>query len=103
MGNRLSWYWMLLAVISLLLVITAAPLAHADEPRWSVGRSTATQLPQDIWISGNGNNATGWRGGGSVCLGVLAQGFPDGQHATLLTDVVEGGVLGIDGTPVEPG
>jgi hypothetical protein len=74
-----------------------------DELRWSVVLSTAPGNPQDVWIAATGNNEVGWRGGGSICLGPLAQGFEPGDHATIQTDVVEAGIIGVDGTPVEPG
>jgi hypothetical protein len=75
----------------------------STEPRWSVVLSTAPHAPQDVWFTGTGNNADGWRGGGCLCIGPLAQGLGPGDHVTFLIDVVEGGVFGVDGTPVAPG
>jgi hypothetical protein len=81
-------------------------------PGWSLVISTAPQLPQDVWFSGSGSNDEGWRTGGSVCLGVLAnadgpndpQGvFAPGDHAMLLPTIVEAGLFGIDGAPVPAG
>lgn len=68
--------------------------------RWSFTIQGAAKLPQDVWVSALGSNTTGWQSGGSICLGVLAQGFEPGQSITILTDVVEAGILGVDGQPV---
>jgi hypothetical protein len=65
--------------------------------------STTPGLPQDVWFAGQGSNATAWKGGGVVCLGHLAQGFPVGLHATIKVDVVQAGIIGPDGFPVDPG
>ncbi|MEZ4298787.1 MAG: hypothetical protein R3B70_27800 [Polyangiaceae bacterium] len=90
----------------------AAAVAPASGDDWTVVVTTAPGLPQDVWMTGHGSNEEGWSGGGSVCLGVLANdlgptdpvpSFLPGEHATLLTDVVEAGVFGEDGTPVPPG
>ncbi len=89
-----------------LAIVAAANVGLADPPvqkRWSVVLTTAAGLPQDVWIAGHGNNTEGWTGGGSICLGVLAQGIDVGQHVLLVTDVIEAGVVGEDGAPVEPG
>jgi hypothetical protein len=72
-------------------------------PVWSVVIQTAPGLPQDVWVTGHGNNQDGWTGGGCLCLGPLAQGAGVTMHATVLTDVVWGGVYGVDGTPVAAG
>jgi len=97
------------ALLALAVVLTA-PLARTissaappTEPRWSIALTTAPHHPQDVWFTATGNNADGWQGGGCLCLGPLAQGLGPGDHATILIDVVEAGVFGIDGTPVEPG
>lgn len=90
----------------------AAQAVAPDRSDWTLVLSTAPRQPQDVWLAAHGNNTDGWNSGGSVCLGVLAndQGpndpvpaFEPGDHATLLTDVVEAGVFGVDGTPVPPG
>ena len=102
-----------LAAVGVVLVLPAliqlSP-ARADgsggpsaEPRWSVVLTTADHAPQDVWFTATGNNADGWRGGGCLCIGPLAQGLGPGDHVTFLIDVVEGGVFGVDGTPVDPG
>jgi hypothetical protein len=75
----------------------------ATEPRWSLVVTTAPHAPQDVWFTATGNNTDGWNGGGCLCLGGLAQGLGPGDHATILIDVIEGGVFGVDGTPVPPG
>jgi hypothetical protein len=93
----------LLALTGACLAVGALPASAASTDRWSIVISTARQLPQDVWIAANGNNTVGWRGGGVVCLGPLAQGFAPGDHATIQERVVAAGVLGIDGTPVPPG
>lgn len=92
------------------LVLASAALfagpAVADpptEPRWSVVLSTAPHHPQDVWFTATGNNVDGWHSGGCICIGPLAQGLGPGDHATALIDIVEGGVVGIDGLPVPPG
>ena len=90
---------LLAAFAGLARVSAGAPTA----PVWSIVIQTAPQLPQDGWITGHGNNQDGWTGGGSLCLGPLAQGAGVTMHATVLTDVVWGGVYGLDGTPVPAG
>src|SRR5262249_33830762 len=45
----------------------------------------------------------GWHGGGVMVLGHLSQLFDSGQRAILEANIVEGGLIGIDGTPVQPG
>ena len=97
------WIWLRdLALAFVVLTMLSAP-ATADQPtalRWSVEVSTAPHLPQDVWFAGMGNNSRGWQGGGSICLNSLTQGFQGGEQATLLLDVVEGGIFGVDGSPV---
>src|SRR5262245_59336960 len=88
-----------LAVAALALPLTAA-VAYA---RWHVVVSTSPRIPQDVWFAGKGDNTDGWTSGGSICLNQLAQGFPNGEQVTLLLDIVEGGIVGEDGTPVAPG
>jgi hypothetical protein len=89
----------------------AALAAHTAND-WSVVISTPPGVPQDVWMEGKGNDVDGWLSGGNVCLGILSsdQGpndptpaFSPGDHATLKTTVVAGGLLGVDGTPVPPG
>ena len=95
-----------LLAVGLAAGMTAlAAHSSADGPAgtWAVAISTAPQLPQDVWFAGRGNNTDGWESGGSICIGHLAQGFEVGQHIMLLTDIVEGGLIGVDGSPVEPG
>jgi len=89
-----------LAALGLPLEVNAGPPAAR---RWSVEVSTAPHLPQDVWFAGMGNNTDGWRGGGSICINQLAQGFGPGEDLTFLTDPVEGGIFGVDGTPVPAG
>jgi hypothetical protein len=97
----------LISILSpLVLMLMSPPLVAADQPtavRWSVEVTTAPHLPQDVWFAGVGNNIDGWRGGGSICLNHLAQGFEGGEQLTFLIDVIEGGIFGVDGTPVAPG
>ena len=100
--------WIRLKGFALALVVLTMPSvpATADQPtaaRWSVEVSTAPHLPQDVWFTGMGNNSDGWQGGGSICLNNLAQGFEGGEQVTLLLDVVEGGIFGVDGSPVPAG
>jgi hypothetical protein len=96
-----------LAALAMLMGHIATPTATAAGPpagdRWAIVVSTAPGLPQDVWFAGQGSNATAWKGGGVVCLGHLAQGFPVGLHATIKVDVVQAGIVGPDGFPVEPG
>lgn len=97
-----------LGVAALALLLTSwallpLPVRAAGADRWSVMFTTAPGLPQDIWISGMGNNDVGWTGGGCFCLGVLADNLPVGWHATGLTDILAGGVIGPDGFPVPTG
>jgi hypothetical protein len=70
---------------------------------WSVEVSTARHLPQDVWFAGMGNNIDGWKGGGSICLNNLAQGIEGGEQLTFLLDAIEGGIFGVDGSPVAAG
>jgi hypothetical protein len=94
-----------LALVITLIAMPVTPVA-ADPPtaaRWHVVVSTAPHIPQDVWFAGKGNNTDGWTSGGSICLNQLAQGFPNGEQVTMLLDIVAGGIVGQDGTPVEPG
>lgn len=96
----------LVSCVALLVLFAAVRSAEADpptEPRWSVVVSTAPQTPQDVWFTTGGNNTDGWHGGGCICVGPLAQGLGPGDHATGLIDIFEGGIIGVDGMPVEPG
>jgi hypothetical protein len=83
--------------------LLVAPVVATAADRWTIVIGTAAGVPQDVSIAAAGNNLDGWRGGGSDHLGLLAQGFEPTDHATLLLDVVEAGVFGPDGTPVDPG
>src|SRR5687768_8849067 len=100
---------LVLAAVSVVLVLpvlisfSPARAAPSTAPRWSLVVTTAPHAPQDVWFTATGNNADGWRGGGCLCLGPLAQGLGPGDHATILIDVVEGGVFGVEGTPVPSG
>jgi hypothetical protein len=89
------------SILVLAIVASTAPAVAAE--RWSIVLTTAPHLPQDIWFSAMGDNTDGWRGGGSICLNQLAQGFPNGEQLTLLVDVVEAGIFGVDGSPVPAG
>jgi len=96
----------MVAVLTALAVLAAPARVSAQGPTapvWSVTLQTAPGLPQDIWVTGQGNNQDGWHGGGCLCLGPLAQGAGVTMHATVLTDPVGGGVYGLNGTPVAPG
>jgi len=93
----------LTALVPFFLPRTAGSAGPSAAPRWSVVLTTAPHWPQDVWFTAQGNNTTGWRGGGVLCLGGLAQGLGPGDHATVQIDVIEGGVFGFDGTPVAPG
>ena len=97
-GRRTGYGLATLGAIASVLALTG-PTVAAE--RFSIEVSTAPQIPQDIWISGKGNNTDGWTGGGVICLGVLAQGIQKGQRATLKGDVVEAGFVGVDGTPTD--
>src|SRR3954449_4770998 len=83
--------------------LTTASAGQPTNPRWSVVLSTAPHAPQDVWFTATGNNTEGWRGGGCICLGPLAQGLGPGDHATALVEVLEGGIYGVDGLPVDAG
>ena len=91
-----------LAVAALAMPLTPVAADPPTAPRWHVVVSTSPQLPQDVWFAGKGNNTDGWTSGGSICLNQLAQGFPNGEQVTMLLDIVEGGIVGQDGTPVAP-
>src|SRR3954469_25180115 len=93
----------LAALIPMSLARTAGSAGRPAAPRWSVVLTTAPHAPQDVWFTGQGNNTDGWQGGGCLCLGGLAQGLGPGDHASILIDVVECGVFGVDGTPVPAG
>src|SRR5688500_1555881 len=92
-----------MAALAVLSVSAWVSAAQPTAPVWSFVVTTAPGLPQDVWFAANGNNTDGWRGGGCLCLGPLAQGAGPTQHATVLLDVYSAGILGIDGTPVPPG
>ena len=107
-GPKLRLRIAMLPGLALALAALASPFtpSAADEPtapRWHVVVSTAPGLPQDVWFAGKGNNTDGWTSGGSICLNQLAQGIPNGEQATFLLDIVEGGIFGEDGAPVDPG
>lgn len=73
--------------------------AAAAQAAWHFVISTAPHYPQDVWLTGNGSNDSGWRGGGCICLR-HAQGFGPGESVTVLTDVASAGVYGPDGEPM---
>jgi hypothetical protein len=96
----------LLGSLAFLATLPAPAGVRAEgpgDPVWHFVISTASGLPQDIWITGMGNDRDGWISAGVFCLGPLAQGFGPTQHATIDVDVVAAGIYGIDGTPVPPG
>lgn len=93
----------LLALLVTLATSLVATVRAAGDGRWSVVFTTAPGIPQDIWITGMGNNAVGWNGGGCFCIGVLADNIPFGEHATGLANITAGGVVGPDGFPVPTG
>jgi hypothetical protein len=99
-------------ILFLLTMLASAVPALADQPMsagastvpvWSFVISTAPGLPQDVWVTGRGNNPDGWISAGVFCIGPLAQGFGPTQHATIDVDVVQAGIYDVDGTPVLPG
>ena len=97
---------MLAALAVALVVLAVTARLSADQPTapvWSIVIQTAPGLPQDVWLTGKGNNTDGWTSGGVLCLGILAQGVGVTQHATVDADVVSAGIYGVDGTPVPPG
>lgn len=95
------------------LAAAESALQPSDADRtWNFTIQSAPHYPQDVWIAAHGSNTDGWNSGGSVCLGLLANSdgptdptpaFLPGDHATLLTTVLEAGVYGVDGLPVPPG
>jgi hypothetical protein len=96
----------LVSTVAMLVTFGAAPmLAQSPQTlnRYSFTIQGAAGLPQDIWVSALGSNLGGWESGGSLCLGPLAQGLDIGQHTTILTNVIEAGILGVDGQPVAAG
>jgi hypothetical protein len=106
-------YWATPAVLTIIVAVVAALAVLAGPTRvsayeptapvWSIVIQTAPQLPQDVWLTGKGNNTDGWTSGGVLCLGILAQGIGVTQHATVDADVVSAGIYGVDGMPVPPG
>jgi hypothetical protein len=65
---------------------------------------TAAGIPQDIWITAMGNNVDGWQGAGSVALvGPLSEGGVDVRTVVVVDSIEQGGIIGVDGTPVAPG
>jgi hypothetical protein len=94
---------LVLAVAALGVALATATADGPTAPRWHVAVSTAPQNPQDVWFAGTGSNTDGWSSGGSICLNQLAQGIPNGEQTTFLLDIVEGGIFGEDGVPVDPG
>src|SRR5205809_6221429 len=109
MHARPLWLWMILLLISILASVVSAradqriSASASTAPVWSFVISTAPGLPQDVWVTGRGNNQDGWISAGVFCLGPLAQGLGPTQHATVDVDVVQAGIYAIDGTPVPPG
>jgi hypothetical protein len=102
--SRSFAYRLALIVCTFAAVLAITPAGAAAADRWSIVVSTAPTNPQDIWFAASGSNASGWLGGGNVCLvGPLAQGLGVGDHATIKLDVVSAGIFGVDGTPVAPG
>jgi hypothetical protein len=101
----MSAKWIRNGLVTVLAILAGQEGAAAGPSgsRWAIVVSTAPQIPQDVWFSGQGSNATGWNSGGVICLGNLAQGIPDGLHATLKVEIAQAGVVGIDGLPVLPG
>ena len=81
-----------LAVAALTMSLSPSAADQPTGPRWYIAVSTAPHLPQDVWFAGKGNNTDGWTSGGSICLNQLAQGMPNGEQATFLLDIVEGGI-----------
>jgi hypothetical protein len=78
--------------------------APGSLPNWSVQVGTAPGIPQDIWITAHGNNTEGWQGAGSIALvGPLSEGGVDVRTVAVLDSVEQGGIIGVDGTPVAPG
>src|SRR5262245_36227751 len=94
---------LVLAVAVVAMPLTPLAADPPTAPDWKVVVTTAPHLPQDVWFAGQGNNTDGWTSGGSICLNQLAQGFPKGEQVTMLLDIVEGGIIGQDGSPVQPG
>jgi hypothetical protein len=97
---------LMVAVVTALAALTVPSRVSAQGPTapvWSIVIQTAPGLPQDVWVTGQGNNQDGWHGGGCLCLGPLAQGAGVTMHATVLTDFVSAGIYGVDGMPVSPG
>jgi hypothetical protein len=92
-----------LAVAALTMPLSPSAADQPTSPRWYIAVSTAPHIPQDVWFAGKGNNNDGWTSGGSICLNQLAQGMPNGEQVTFLLEIVEGGIIGEDGTPVAPG
>ena len=94
---------LMVAVVAALAALTVPSRVSAQGPTapvWSIQIQTAPGLPQDVWVTGQGNNQDGWHGGGCLCLGPLAQGAGVTMHATVLTDFVSAGIYGVDGEPV---
>src|SRR5262245_57898905 len=93
-----------LRLILLLIIMLASAVSalagqlmsagRSTAPVWSFVISTAPGLPQDVWVTGRGNNQDGWISAGVLCLGPLAQGFGPTQHATLDADVSQAGTSG---------
>ncbi|HJZ91414.1 MAG TPA: hypothetical protein VKE40_11115 [Gemmataceae bacterium] len=98
-----KYAFLALAVAALVLPLTPAVANPPSAPRWHVVVSSSPHIPQDVWFAGMGNNTDRWTSGGSICLNQLAQGFPNGEQVTMLLDIVEGGIIGQDGSPVQPG
>src|SRR5262249_17181383 len=84
-----------LRLILLLIIMLASAVSALAGQLMSAGRSTAPGLPQDVWVTGRGNNQDGWISAGVLCLGPLAQGFGPTQHATLDADVIQAGIYGV--------
>jgi hypothetical protein len=73
-------------------------------PTWSVQVGTAAGIPQDIWITAEGNNVDGWQGAGSIALvGPLPEGGVGVRTVAVVDSIEQGGIVGVDGTPVAPG
>jgi polyvinyl alcohol dehydrogenase (cytochrome) len=85
-------------------IASTAVSAPTATRNWSVQVGTAAGIPQDIWITAMGNNVDGWHGAGSIALvGPLPEGGVGVRTVFTVDRIEQGGIIGVDGTPVAPG
>ncbi len=95
---------LIMTAVALALLLGAGAARAGSSGTWGVQIGTAPGNPEDIWITAVGNNVDGWHGGGAFCLvGPLPQGGVGVHTVASVYNIEQGGIFGVDGTPVPPG